>query len=489
MNQLSPTTTHAKSECHTGNVPVFTYGKGQLYAGGWNRGMTLMPNSIMIDLTGQNSGKLTAAGSMLKVYNEVSKSLFLNVLKTYNPVLANTKWLSFEIKDMNVPDFGEDVFDALVEVLKQQMDEGVDVLLGCLGGHGRTGLVLSILVKKMRPDLLGDLDPVTWVRQNYCQETTETDAQIDYVFNMFDDLRVIPTKERPESAHKFYAPATTYNYGTGSTAVGPESWYKTAVVEDVCELCYLTIDPRHGDERICEHCLTSELALQQIPFGDGVEESRTSCVLCKTEFSSVGMESVCGACLGVEAIELAKEVVLTPCLLCKKPIKMVEGQIVCPTCLVLEGQRYKNSQGVNPRACLVCNKSSMMGKESLCLTCLSKQRNLTAAARTIKAKPKLKTEVSTFPTFKQPLTTSDYNKQFKQCLVCAKEFFATNPAMQVCDTCLPQESIKRDQEEGGPEGLTDKVCRRCLKTRSMGEEVVCSHCVDQEHELRLNGVQ
>ncbi len=55
-----------------------------------------------------------------------------------------------------------------------------DVVLYCMGGHGRTGTAASILAV-----LCGwcgpEGCPVAWVRDNYCAETVESDEQLDYI--------------------------------------------------------------------------------------------------------------------------------------------------------------------------------------------------------------------------------------------------------------------------------------------------------------------
>jgi len=57
------------------------------------------------------------------------------------------------------------------------------VFVACLGGHGRTGTALAILL-----DLWGaipsDEDPVRFVRTAYCPEAVETQGQYEYVAKM-----------------------------------------------------------------------------------------------------------------------------------------------------------------------------------------------------------------------------------------------------------------------------------------------------------------
>ncbi len=80
--------------------------------------------------------------------------------------------------DRGVPNLGRAWWKSLAAEIK-----GTDGKVGvcCMGGHGRTGTMLAILVP-----LLGGLKgkktcPVKWVRKHYCAEAVESYAQMDYV--------------------------------------------------------------------------------------------------------------------------------------------------------------------------------------------------------------------------------------------------------------------------------------------------------------------
>lgn len=68
-------------------------------------------------------------------------------------------------------------FDNMINWIQDQINDGKTVHVGCLGGHGRTGMVLSALVYKM----LGIEDAITYVRENYCEEAVETSAQAKWL--------------------------------------------------------------------------------------------------------------------------------------------------------------------------------------------------------------------------------------------------------------------------------------------------------------------
>jgi hypothetical protein len=82
----------------------------------------------------------------------------------------------FPIPDMKTPNDFEQ-FDNLINWIQDKVEEGKTVHVGCLGGHGRTGMVLSALVFKM----MGIEDAITYVRENYCEEAVETLGQTQWL--------------------------------------------------------------------------------------------------------------------------------------------------------------------------------------------------------------------------------------------------------------------------------------------------------------------
>lgn len=79
------------------------------------------------------------------------------------------------IQDYSVP---EDIAKttATVHALLDAMMHGMDVYVGCMGGWGRTGLILSLVAKA-----LGEPDPVAYVRANYTPHAVETAGQKAFV--------------------------------------------------------------------------------------------------------------------------------------------------------------------------------------------------------------------------------------------------------------------------------------------------------------------
>lgn len=90
-------------------------------------------------------------------------------------------WMSgnsfyFPIPDMGVPESATQ-FHRLVEWIIARIEKGKRVHVGCIGGHGRTGMVLSAVYAKMS----GDQNAIQYVRENYCKKAVESEAQVKWL--------------------------------------------------------------------------------------------------------------------------------------------------------------------------------------------------------------------------------------------------------------------------------------------------------------------
>lgn len=82
----------------------------------------------------------------------------------------------FPIQDMSIPqDVGN--FRSLVTWICNQLQAGKRVHIGCIGGHGRTGLLLSAIVAELK----AAEDPIKWVRMNHCVKAVESIRQVDFL--------------------------------------------------------------------------------------------------------------------------------------------------------------------------------------------------------------------------------------------------------------------------------------------------------------------
>lgn len=101
------------------------------------------------------------------------------------PWHGSRQFVFFPISDMSVPK-DEVEFQLMVEWLCAQMVAGKSVHVGCIGGHGRTGMVLAAVV-----NVLGGIeDAVTYVRDHYCEKAVETDAQSNWLHKHFGIKKV-----------------------------------------------------------------------------------------------------------------------------------------------------------------------------------------------------------------------------------------------------------------------------------------------------------
>jgi hypothetical protein len=159
---VSPTS-YAVEKCHEGNVLVFTAGNVSVYGGGNSRGLKVWEDSFMIDM------------------GDVVDEKYVEFAGCYYPELFTLKLIKVACKDYSIPNIGDTFWSRLVNILKNEsVDKPIKVVCCCLGGHGRTGIALSILAGLF--DVVPtDVCPVTWVREHYCKNAVESDKQLNYI--------------------------------------------------------------------------------------------------------------------------------------------------------------------------------------------------------------------------------------------------------------------------------------------------------------------
>lgn len=95
----------------------------------------------------------------------------------------------FPIKDGHAPsDVAE--FKRMVTWLAAQLALGKKIHAGCIGGHGRTGVLMSALVC----EVTGSKNASEWVRQHYCASAIETEEQIEFLQDHYGIKPVTPSK-------------------------------------------------------------------------------------------------------------------------------------------------------------------------------------------------------------------------------------------------------------------------------------------------------
>lgn len=111
----------------------------------------------------------------------------------------------YPITDMQAPKDAKS-FRKLVDWVCNQLHSGKKVHVGCIGGHGRTGTLLSAVASVV----LNEKDAITYVREHYCKKVVESKAQIDFLHTHFGVDKVKPTKgdfvSHEGGYGKFYTP-------------------------------------------------------------------------------------------------------------------------------------------------------------------------------------------------------------------------------------------------------------------------------------------
>ena len=158
--------------CHVGNKLVFKQGAIAVYAGGSQRGADIYDVNLVIDLTGKVKSKLWTVDKKFKR------------LKKY---LDNPEVLDLYIPDMTAPEYPKDVWDELwsdlVDIAAKTgytYHNPYKVLVMCLGGHGRTGTVVTSLLFSSGY-LESGTDGIGWIRDHYCDHAVETKDQLEYL--------------------------------------------------------------------------------------------------------------------------------------------------------------------------------------------------------------------------------------------------------------------------------------------------------------------
>lgn len=88
--------------------------------------------------------------------------------------------IHYKITDMKEP-ANADEFKALITWLAGRIEKGDKVHIGCIGGHGRTGILLSALVAVMT----SEADAIGYVREHYCEKAVESTGQVKFLMKHF----------------------------------------------------------------------------------------------------------------------------------------------------------------------------------------------------------------------------------------------------------------------------------------------------------------
>lgn len=95
----------------------------------------------------------------------------------------------FKITDFTAP---TDVlnFKCMISWMAAELKRGKSIHVGCIGGHGRTGLVLAALIKYVD----GTKDAITALRKIYCDSAVESQDQIDFLHKHYGIKKIKGSK-------------------------------------------------------------------------------------------------------------------------------------------------------------------------------------------------------------------------------------------------------------------------------------------------------
>lgn len=119
------------------------------------------------------------------------------------------------ITDGSVPKDKAD-FDAMIDYLIEELAEGKRVHIGCIGGHGRTGLVMAVLVNVIN----GEQDAITWVREHHCEKGVESIEQVKWLNKHYGIKEVKGSKAWTQTEFKGKYTPSAGKGGMGLTGGG-----------------------------------------------------------------------------------------------------------------------------------------------------------------------------------------------------------------------------------------------------------------------------
>jgi len=171
-----------KGNCHTGNIPVIEEQGVIVYGGGTNRDGGWHTMAEVPDLA------LGPKGVMRSVHHN---DVIPDGWKCANAFIAQQVPILIEIDwpDFSIPrNLGREFWLALVDDIKERGIKTVSCQ--CMGGHGRTGVQLAILMHYLTPE-----DKRTWkdtadlvmeVRKRMCEHCVESKSQQTYIAEVCD---------------------------------------------------------------------------------------------------------------------------------------------------------------------------------------------------------------------------------------------------------------------------------------------------------------
>lgn len=123
------------------------------------------------------------------VYVGFDRGMSLNSVQPWMPDQPEVG--TFFISDRCAPKSPKD-FKLMLEWLASKLADNKRVHVGCIGGHGRTGLVLAALVSY----ITGEKDAIRWVREHHCKKAVESESQVTFLVKHFGITKA-PARDQP----------------------------------------------------------------------------------------------------------------------------------------------------------------------------------------------------------------------------------------------------------------------------------------------------
>lgn len=172
-NSIGGKFTTFKTKCtHKGNPVVFKIGAGTVRAGG-SKDMddwVVDDIDIILRLSGHRLSRLAL--------NEAAKEFLGPTLcdKLTNQFITTMPSIQVDWSDMGAPPFDREFVQDMVDLV----DKGANMMVHCVGGHGRTGtmLVAMAYVANLYPE---ETDLVTHLRESYCESIVESMSQENWL--------------------------------------------------------------------------------------------------------------------------------------------------------------------------------------------------------------------------------------------------------------------------------------------------------------------
>ncbi len=110
-------------------------------------------------------------------------------------------------------------FKKMITWICSQLQDGKRVHVGCIGGHGRTGLVVAAIVR----EALGIKDAIKWTRKHHCKKAVETQSQVNFLHKHFGIKKAKGSKSDLFSGIEGTTTGRYYHKEGAGTSVNPKS--------------------------------------------------------------------------------------------------------------------------------------------------------------------------------------------------------------------------------------------------------------------------